>query len=109
HEKQQEFHAPPFPPLRAFFGGNRSGKTTAAMCDTIIQAVDRDVVPDHLLAYKRWEPPFKCRIMTPDFGDTHEVVLEKIREWCPRGQLKGGSFDRGYDKQRKVLWFKNDS
>src|ERR1035437_10934353 len=26
HAKQIEVHSPPFPPLRAFFGGNRSGK-----------------------------------------------------------------------------------
>jgi phage terminase large subunit-like protein len=109
HEKQAEFHRQPFRPLRAFFGGNRSGKTTAAMVDTIIQAVDRDALPAHLLPFKRWEPPFKCRVMTPDFGDTHEVVLEKIRKWCPRGQLKGGSFQHAFDKQRRVLWFKNGS
>ena len=113
HYRQVEFHrAGPdgqWPPLRAFFGGNRSGKTTGGQVDTIIQAIDRSAVPAHLLPFKRWEPPFKCRIMTPDFGDTHEVVLEKIREWCPKSQLKGGTFDRAYDKQRKVLWFKNGS
>ena len=113
HHKQIEFHqAEPtggFPPLRAFFGGNRSGKTTAAILDTIVQAVDEDIVPDHLKAYKRWAPPFKCRVITPDFGDSHEVVLEKLREWCPRGQLRGGSFPAAFDKVKRVLWFKNES
>lgn len=113
HARQVEFHRPALGgvwlPARFFFGGNRSGKTTGGMVDTILQAVDREFVPEHLRGFKRWEPPFKCRIMTPDFGDTHEVVLEKIREWCPRGALKGGSFDRAFDKQKKVLWFKNGS
>lgn len=113
HPKQVLFHCSEpngeWPPLRAFFGGNRSGKTTAAMVDTIIQCIDLDVIPEHLAAYKRWPAPFKCRVITPDFGDSHEVVLEKIREWCPRGQLKGGGFDRAFDKLKKVLWFKNGS
>src|SRR5258708_6702721 len=56
HVRQVAFHRPPFPPLRAFFGGNRSGKTTAAMVDTIIQCVDRECLPTRLVPFKRWEP-----------------------------------------------------
>ena len=110
HAKQAEFHSPPFPRLRAFFGGNRSGKTTAAIVDTLIQCVDRGLVPAHLAAYKRWDAPFKCRVMTPDLTGTLDgVIHEKIREWCPRGQLRGGSFDRAFDKQQRKLAFKNGS
>jgi phage terminase large subunit-like protein len=110
HIKQVEFHKQPHPPTRAFFGGNRSGKTTATMVDSMIQGVDREVVPRHLLAYKHWEPPFYCRVVTPDLTNTLEgVVLQKFREWCPRGQLKGNSFDRAYDKVQRVLWLKNGS
>lgn len=114
HQKQIHFHRRPtsglWLPLRSFFGGNRSGKTTAGMVDTILQALPPEFVPQHLLPYKRWfEVPFKCRIMTPDFGDTHEVILEKIREWCPKAALRGNTFDRAYDKQKKVLWFKDGS
>jgi hypothetical protein len=39
HDKQVEFHSPPFPDLRAFFGGNRSGKTTSVVIDSILQSV----------------------------------------------------------------------
>lgn len=110
HEKQIVFHSPPFPSLRAFFGGNRSGKTTAAVLDSIVQAVDAEVVPEHLKRFKRWDPPFFCRVMTPDLTGTMDgAVHEKIREWCPRGQLRGGSFDRAFDKVQRKLSFKNGS
>jgi phage terminase large subunit-like protein len=110
HRKQQEFHRLPAPPTRAFFGGNRSGKSTATIVDSIIQAVDRDILPEHLEGYKRWEPPFYCRVVTPDLTNTLDgVILQKFREWCPKSQLRGGSFDRAYDKVQRTLWFRNGS
>jgi len=113
HEKQQVFHLPDggrFPATRLFLGGNRSGKTTATMVDSIIQAVDSEIVPDHLYAIKRWQPPFYCRIVIPDLTSTMEgVVLQKIREWCPREQLQGRSFERAWDKMQRLLRFKNGS
>jgi Terminase large subunit, T4likevirus-type, N-terminal len=109
HGKQVLFHVTPQPPLRAFFGGNRSGKTTACMVDSLLQACDRDVVPAHLLPFKRWDAPFYCRVVTPDLGFTMDVVQQKIREWCPRSQLQGGSFDRAYEKVLRTLRFKNGS
>jgi hypothetical protein len=59
-------------PLKAFLGGNRSGKTTVGIVDDLIQAIDHDAVPEHLKQYKLWEPPFYCRIITPDFTATME-------------------------------------
>lgn len=110
HEKQVAFHTQPHPPMRAFFGGNRSGKTTATMLDCILQAVDVDVVPAHLRQFKKWTPPFYCRVITPDLTHTMDgVVLQKFREWCPKTQFKGGSFDRAWDKQQRMLHFKNGS
>lgn len=111
HVKQVEFmRGPVWEPLRAFFGGNRSGKTTAVVADSIIQAVDTACVPAHLRGFKRWDPPFYCRVVTPDLTNTLEgVVLQKLREWCPADQLRGGSFDRAWDKQLRILRFKNGS
>lgn len=109
HGKQVEFHASR-EPARCFFGGNRSGKTTAGIVDDILQAVDRDAVPDALQEFKRWEPPFFCRIVCPDFVSTMQpVIFAKLREWVPRGQLVGGSFEKAYDKQLRQLNFKNGS
>jgi hypothetical protein len=110
HPKQIEFHSPPWPKTRLFLGGNRSGKTTATFVDTIIQAVDREVVPEHLQPFKRWEPPFYCRIVGKDLTRWLEgVALQKMREWLPVEQLKGSGFTHGWDKQLSMLRFKNGS
>jgi len=110
HPKQERFHEPPFPAIRSFFGGNRSGKTTAAILDTLIQVLERELVPEHLLAYKRWEPPVKVRVVTPDLTSTLDgVIHEKIREWCPRSAFRGKSFDRAWDKVQRILRFQNGS
>ena len=108
HVKQARFHSAVGLPLRAFFGGNRSGKTTCGVVDGLVQSVDASWVPEHLRLYRRFEPPFFCRVVTPDLSGTLEgVLLQKVREWCPAGQLRGGSFDRAYDKVLRVLHFEN--
>lgn len=109
HAKQVVLHESP-DPVRAFLGGNRSGKTTAGMLDDLVQAVDRSVVPEHLLPYKRWDPPFFCRLVIPDLTRTlHGVILQKIREWCPPGQLRGGSVEKAWDEKQSMLSFANGS
>lgn len=109
HPKQQVFlraHTP----VKAFLGGNRSGKTTAGIVDDLIQAVDRECLSEHLRPAKRWEPPFKCRIVTPDFTSTMEgVVFDKLRMLAPKPQLLGGSWEKAYDKQNRKLRFANGS
>jgi phage terminase large subunit-like protein len=109
HPKQVEFHKS-HSSLKCFFGGNRSGKTTAGILDDLIQAVDRDCLPEHLASYKRWEPPFHCRIVVPDFTSTMEgVIFQKLREWSPKDQLVGDRFDKAYEKTLRKLHFKNGS
>lgn len=108
HDKQVAFHGNRCR-VKVFLGGNRSGKSTAGVIDDIVQAIDEDWVPEHLKSYKIWTPPFKCRIVTPDFKRSHAAVIETFRKWCPPGQLRGGSFDSAYEKQEKILWFSNGS
>jgi phage terminase large subunit-like protein len=109
HGKQVAFHSSA-DPLRAFLGGNRAGKTTAGINDHLIQALDPEWVPGHLKAFKRWQPPFYCRVVIPDLGQTLEgVTLQKIREWCPPSQLRGGSVDQAWDTRLRVLRFENGS
>jgi hypothetical protein len=110
HEKQLSFHAPradgSFPSVRAFFGGNRSGKTTAAVLDTIVQVIPKELVPEHLLPFKRWDPPVKVRVVTPDLTNTLDgVIHEKLREWTPKTAFKNRSFDRAWDKVQRILRF----
>lgn len=109
HGRQLEFHSLRVP-VKAFLGGNRSGKTTAGIVDDLIQAVDVEVLPDHLRGFKRFTPPFHCRVIAPDFTETMEgVIFEKFREWCPRSQFRGGSWGKAFDKVRRRLWFANGS
>src|SRR5690242_17674367 len=84
---------------KAFFGGNRAGKTEIGVVDDLIQAVDRDCLPRHLQAFKRWEPPFFCRIISPKYGVSEAVIQQKLRDLCPKHQLVGNSFDRAYNKE----------
>jgi phage terminase large subunit-like protein len=111
HGKQGLFLQPEadgwFPYLRAFFGGNRSGKTTAAILYLLIQVCPDELLPPHLRPYKRWDGPIRARVVTPDLTSTLDgVIHEKIREWCPPELLKGGNFDRAFDKVQRVLKFK---
>jgi phage terminase large subunit-like protein len=109
HPKQQKFHESS-EPLKAFLGGNRSGKTTAGILDDLIQCVDEDCLPAHLKPYKYWQPPFHCRIIVPDFTSTMEgVIFQKLREWAPKSQLVGDRFDKAYEKTTRKMSFKNGS
>lgn len=98
--------------ITLFLGGNRAGKTTGGIIDDIIQSVDRDSVPEHLRHFKFWEPPTRGRIVTKDFKQSHQVMLDKLQEWCPRDQMKGSGknwWRNSYDSQARRLWFKNGS
>jgi phage terminase large subunit-like protein len=91
-------------------GGNRSGKTTVGIADDLIQACDESFLPPHLLPYKKWEPPFICRIGMQDFdfyGET--VIYPKVRELVPRDQLVGGSWENAFSKDLRILRFTNGS
>src|SRR5438876_8794180 len=108
HPKQAEFHrARTY--IKAFMGGNRSGKTTAGIVDDIIQAVDEDCVPEHLKGYKKFTPPFHCRIVCPSEKIMESIVFQKLREWLPRDQYVGGEWSKAFSKSQRILNLKNGS
>lgn len=109
HPKQLEYHASK-DKIKAFIGGNRSGKTAAGIVDDLIQLCDEDVLPEHLKPFKRWQPPTRARIVAPKFNENIEqVIMPTIRQWVPKSQLKGGSWDKAFSKSRRVLEFENGS
>lgn len=108
HGKQQPFHAARRK-IKVFVGGERSGKTVAGVLDDLIQAVDREIVPPHLLDYKIWEPPFRCRIVTPDFGVGYQELLRTLREWCPAKQLHLGDWEAAFTERAHTLNLANGS
>jgi phage terminase large subunit-like protein len=108
HEKQRIFHSFTAP-TKFFSGGNQSGKTTGGLADDIIQAVDRDSLPERLVQYKKFEPPFLCRIMAESFPVLETTMLEKLQDLLPLDQLLGGRWKDAYDKNLRVLYFENGS
>lgn len=88
---------------------HNSGKTTAGLADDIIQAIDEDAVPEHLKPYKKFKPPFLCRIMAESFPVLETTLLQKLQELLPADQLLGGSWAKAYDKNLRVLYFANGS
>lgn len=111
HDKQRPFHAAKAA-LKVFLGGNRSGKSTCGFVDDIIQAIDPEACPPHLLKYKKFMldgQPFRCRIVIPDFKQPFKAAVEVIRRWVPKAQLKGGSWETAFQKKDYVLEFENGS
>jgi phage terminase large subunit-like protein len=98
-------------PLKAFLGGNRSGKTTCGIVDDLIQACSPESCPEPSAALQEVAArPSSVRIVAPDFVSTMEgVIFSKLREWCPSATLEGDGWDKAYDKQRRMLWFSNGS
>jgi phage terminase large subunit-like protein len=104
HPKQVAFHATIGTPTRMYAGGNRAGKTTCGICDDLIQATPRELLPAHLQDFKRFECPFYCRIVCPDFVSTMQPVIhQKLKEWTPKALLQNGSWDSSYDKLNRSL------
>jgi phage terminase large subunit-like protein len=108
HEKQEIFHGFTSP-IKLFSGGNQSGKTTAGLADDLIQALSEEDLPSHLLPYKKFQPPFLCRIMAPSFPVLETTLYEKLQELIPTHTLAGESWGRAFDSQTRVLHFKNGS
>ena len=100
----------------AAFAGNRFGKTTGLLIRTIVECLDPEWIPDWMLQFKRWYPGVntdypgtKTRLVCPSFQVLETVLLPELRLWCPPKSLKGGSFNRAYNKQLGVLQFSNGS
>lgn len=108
HPKQEAFHG--FTARRkGFFGGNQSGKTTAGLADDVIQAIDLDAVPDRLKGFKKFTPPFECRIMAETFPVLETTLIPKLQDLLPVEQLVGKSWRSAYEKDLRVLHFANGS
>lgn len=108
HDKQRAFHG--FTSKIKFLsGGNQSGKTTAGLADDVIQAVDREALPEHLKQYKKFEAPFLCRIMAESFPVLETALIVKLQELLPKDHLLGGTWRSAYEKDLRVLHFKNGS
>ena len=109
HEKQHILHKMGGVPVRCFYGGNQSGKTTFGLADNLIQALDEEDLPQHLRPYKYHRGAFLCRIMAPSFPVLETTLYVKLREMVPAHTLMGGSWQSAFDAVTRVLNFKNGS
>lgn len=100
HEKQIEFSkAASKHRMRFFLGGNRSGKSTAGVVESIRLATGNH--PFH----KKWKTPCKGLIVIQDFETHGKNILEpKIAEWCPQGEIV--KIDRNQTGAAKKYYFK---
>lgn len=103
HDKQQRFHNSD-KKVRLYIGGNRSGKTVGGVVEDLWWATKRH-------PFKEWkwgDEPCRGRIVTVDFLNGWEKIIKpEIARWVPPSDLRGGSWDKAFDKQEKVLWFEN--
>lgn len=91
---------------RLLVGGNRSGKTTAGAVETLWWLLGAHPF------VRTPPPPVYGRCVAPDLPgsmDEPHVQRDKIREWAPARQLRGGTWSRAYSVIGHTLHFANGS
>jgi phage terminase large subunit-like protein len=90
--------------IRLCLGGNRSGKTTFDVAETCWYATQTH-------PYRKTpKPPVRMRICCTDFNSGIEkVMIPKFQEFVMREDLKGGSWETAYSKEKRTLYWNNDS
>lgn len=104
--KQREF-LEAVSPIQAAFAGNRFGKTTALVVKCLVQHSSRELLPGLLRSFRfvPWGRPAFGRFLCPTEGVLDEVVLPEVRKWCPLSVLRGGAWDKAWDRKHLVLHF----
>jgi phage terminase large subunit-like protein len=87
--KHHQFHLAYAPrTIRFLSGGNRAGKTTTGVNDSLIQMVPGELLAPHLAPYKHHDcatdGPYRLRVVVPDLEQTGTPIHEKFKQWTPR-------------------------
>lgn len=103
HAKQSDFHEMD-KRVRLYIGGNRSGKTVAGIVEDIWWLTKRH-------PYRKFGPrPIAGRIVSVDFHNgLNLIIIPMLKQWIPKSELRGGSWESAYDSQLRVLNFDNGS
>lgn len=105
HEKQYHFHKSP-KDRKLYIGGNRSGKTTAGVCEGIWRALGKHPYRPELNNLG----PTRGRVIGVDFTQgIDKIIIPQYKQWVYPSALLGGSWDTAYDKGSRVLNFANRS
>ena len=103
HPKQVKFHTDPARG-RLYIGGNRSGKSVGGVIEDIWWLTGRHPY------LKTPPPPIRGRIVGVDFLYGVDKILRPLfAQWMPLSDLKGGSWDKAYNKEHRTLTLANGS
>lgn len=116
HAKQDAFHRST-DKRRGYFSGNRGGKSTANVCETIAWALGyRPWYAESDPAYRSGIPPHSTKqlIITTDWGKVDEIWTSqrgdrpgKFWQFCPKGVVK--STKRNHSGAIEIIEFHNGS
>ncbi|MCB1195009.1 terminase family protein [bacterium] len=106
YDKQKRFiHSPA--PVKAFIGGNRSGKTTAGAVDVILECIGQHPLQQTGV---RKQPPVFWRVVCVDFmNGIEKIILPKIKEWMPARFLINGDWRKSWKERTHTLTLANGS
>ena len=85
-------------------GSNRSGKSESSIQDGVQFA--RGLHPVRSLHRK---PPCLIRYCAPSLTKNIKILLDKLKQFCPRSELLGGSWTKAWSEKYKTLSWANGS
>lgn len=93
---------------RFISGGNRAGKTTAAVVEAVWWATGTH---PFLTRPEKWgKGPLSLRFVVVDVSKgIEQIVLPELKRWIPNSYLVNDSWEKSWDKANFILTFKNGS
>lgn len=89
---------------RLLRGGNRSGKSTSGIVESIWRATGRHPYQ------KTHELPVRGRIVTVDKdAGIEQIIKPLLQQWTPPSELVNGSWEDSFNGSRKIMRFRNGS
>lgn len=100
HEKQKCFHTMTSAIRRVMYlGGNRSGKSYGAVAEDIRWML-------HMADAAPKDEPVRGRVVAVDYDrGVAQILFPIFKALCPPDKLKGGSWEKAYKRQERVLYF----
>lgn len=91
---------------RAFFGGNRSGKTVGGAAESAMWLCGKHIYPDIPVG----TPPVRGRGVASDWPHgLLQIMLPELAKWIPPSFLINGAWEDSYNKTEKTLTLSNGS
>jgi phage terminase large subunit-like protein len=104
HPSQEKFHKSTAKE-KLYIGGNRSGKTVAAIAEAVMRATG-----EHPYRTDVSLPPTRGRLVFVDIEEgIKKIGIPELQRWMPLKYLKNGSWEDSYDKQSRTLYLTNGS